>query len=190
MKISCSARKFKHQKTRPRSSESIKTILKHLNAHPETISELQNEPNSHFQNLDFWTFPRTLLRVAPGWHTSRKPTLIKNIFWTLRYMYIARKICQGSKNVVRNSYRLSNSHTSVIYIYPYTQWDRLFSRPSMRLLFNGKRLRRENFTWKNQFSRSNFDFFFRFLKKIRIFFRSRKNDFFRSWKKKLGITSM
>ena len=68
--------------------------------HPEAISELLNEPNCHFQNLDFWIFSRTPLRTAPGWTTSRgEPPLKKNL-WVFQNTAIAQKKIEGSKIVV------------------------------------------------------------------------------------------
>ena len=68
--------------------------------HPETISELLNEPNCHFQNLDFWIFSRTPLRTAPGQTTSRVSTLLKKILWVFQNTAIAQKKIEGSKIVV------------------------------------------------------------------------------------------
>ena len=137
---------FTGPKSTPNRSESIKTVLEQHNTRPETISELQNEPNSHFQNLDFWTFPRSVIRTAPGWHTSRSGTAIKIKIWALWYVDIV-SFFQGSRIVTRTSSRLSNSHTSVIYIYiiyVYISSGTDFFRDRVcDLLLIEKRLRRE-----------------------------------------------
>ena len=62
----------------------FETILEQLNTHPETISGAQNEPNGHFQNLDFGIFSRTEIENAHGSTTSRVATLIKNEIWALQ----------------------------------------------------------------------------------------------------------
>ena len=62
-----------------------------LNTHPETIPGVQNEPNRHFQNLDFRIFGKGNRGNAPGSTTSRVATLIKNEIWALQNTAIAPK---------------------------------------------------------------------------------------------------
>ena len=69
--------KIRISKTVLTSPENIETFLEQLNTHPETISGAQNEPNGHFQNLDFSFFSRTEIENAHGSTTSRVATLIK-----------------------------------------------------------------------------------------------------------------
>ena len=64
--MSYSARKSETPETVLTSPENIETILEQLNTHPETISGAQNEPNSHFQNLDFRIFTKANSGNAPG----------------------------------------------------------------------------------------------------------------------------
>ena len=89
MKFSYSGRKSESQETVPNSPENIETILEQLNTHPETISGAQNEPNGHFQNLDFPFFGKGNSVDAPGSTTSRVSTLIKNEIWTLQNTLIS-----------------------------------------------------------------------------------------------------
>ena len=97
-KISYSARKSESQKTVLTSPENIETFLEQLNTHPETISGAQNEPNGHFQNLDFPIFSRPHSGNADGSTTSRVATLIKNEIWALQNTYIYLEFFLGVEN--------------------------------------------------------------------------------------------
>ena len=107
---------FTGPKSTPNCSESIKTVPEQHNTHPETISELQNEPNCHFQNLDFWIFQRPPLRVASGWHTSCRRPLIKIKIWALWYIDIARFFFRGRK-MLGPIHTDSQTATLALYIY-------------------------------------------------------------------------
>ena len=87
-KIFLFSSKTESQETVLTSPENIETILEQLNTHPETISGAQNEPNGHFQNLDFRIFTKANRGNAPGSTTSRECMLIKNEIWALQNTYI------------------------------------------------------------------------------------------------------
>ena len=107
---------FAGAKSTPNRSESIKTVLEQHNTHPETILELQNEPNCHFQNLDFWIFVRPALRTAPGWPTPRESTLIKIKIWALWYPDRSQKIYSG-RGLWHAPHPDSQTATLAFYIY-------------------------------------------------------------------------
>ena len=112
--------------------------------HPETISELLNEPKCHFQNLDFWIFSRTPLRTAPGQTTSRVEPLLKKILWVFQNIDIAQKKIEGSKigdtHLIQPLKQPHERYTIYIYVSSETCFFR--ARVSDFLLIE-KRLRRD-----------------------------------------------